>query len=55
MTRHRLLSQGVVAAESEEQDSNGHGDTTPEDSSRLVGGYATRDTENSVDEEHPAE
>jgi hypothetical protein len=51
----RLLPPGVVAAVSEEQDSSDHGDTTPEESSGPVGGYATRETENPVDQQHPAE
>jgi hypothetical protein len=40
---------------SEEQDSSDHGDTTPEESSGPVGGYATREPENPIGEEHPAE
>ncbi len=46
---------GVVAAASEEQNSSDHSETTPERSSGPVGGYATRETENPVDQQHPAE
>ena len=46
---------GVVAAASEEQNPSDHSETTPERSSGPVGGYATRETENPVDQQHPAE
>jgi hypothetical protein len=40
---------------SEEQDSSDHSETTPERSSGPVGGYATGEAENAVDQQHPAE
>ena len=40
---------------SEEQDSSDHSETTPQRSSGPVGGYATGETENAVDQQHPAE